>query len=117
MARLKERHRNWIFGYPSDGCDWQAYLSQSAAIHNPGIKRRSLTQSPFIPGHAVDSSCALSGQARTVLILLRLWNAHHTGVMDSNNCWYFHACVDITFAAPRSVDSLSDGGSSAHARW
>ena len=56
-------------------------------------------------------------QARTSLILVRLWNAQNTGVMDSNNRWRFHARVDITFAATRSVDSLSDGGSSARERW
>jgi len=56
-------------------------------------------------------------QARTALILVRLWNAQNTGLMYSNNCRRFHARVDITFAARRSVDSLSDGGSSAHTRW
>ena len=55
--------------------------------------------------------------ARTAPILVRLWNAHNTGVMDSNTCWRVHARVDLAFAAPRSVDSLSDGGSSARARW
>ena len=81
------------------------------------LKRYSASAVAWNWGGPPQKSIASHAPGRNALILVRLWNAQNTGVMDSNNRWRFHARVDITFAATRSVDSLSDGGSSARERW